>query len=89
MLESPVFALTFDVGHNAGAGFSDEPIIMEHVDRLHHMHLHDASGKSNHLVLGEGDVDLAKERDCRIVLEVKTIEGLRRSMGWLKERVYL
>ena len=92
LLQSPVFALTFDVGHNAGAGYSDEPIIMERADRLAHFHIHDASGRSNHLILGEGDVDLtkyidfAKTHNCCVVIEVKTVDGLRRSVEWLKAR---
>jgi len=90
LLESPVFALTFDVGHNAGARYSDEPTIMEHTDRLAHFHIHDASGRSNHLILGEGDVDLKKyldlaiAHDCRAVIEVKTVYGLQKSVEWLK-----
>ena len=95
LLESPVFALTFDVGHNAGANYVDEPTIMEYADRLAHFHIHDASGRSNHLILGDGDVDLpkylelAKEHNCRVVLEVKTVDGLRQSVAWLKERGWL
>lgn len=95
LLESTAFALTFDVGHNAGAGYTDEPVILEHIDRLHHMHLHDASGRSDHLVLGAGDVDLpkyltlAQRHNCRVVLEVKAVEGLRQSAEWLKARGYL
>ncbi|MCL1807894.1 MAG: sugar phosphate isomerase/epimerase, partial [Oscillospiraceae bacterium] len=45
LLQSPVFALTFDIGHNAGAGYTDEPIIRKHADRLAHFHIHDASGR--------------------------------------------
>ncbi|MDD4495934.1 MAG: sugar phosphate isomerase/epimerase [Eubacteriales bacterium] len=92
LLESPAFALTFDIGHNAGADYSDEPIIMEYADRLAHFHIHDASSRSNHLMLGDGDVDLpkyldlAKAYDCRAVLEVKTVDGLRQSVNWLKKR---
>lgn len=95
LLESTVFALTFDVGHNAGASYSDEPTIMEYADRLVHFHIHDASGRSNHLTLGEGDVDLKKyldlaiAHDCRAVIEVKTIDGLRKSVEWLKARGWL
>jgi len=95
LLESPVFALTFDVGHNAGADYSDEPTIMKYAGRLVHFHIHDASGRSNHLMLGNGDVDLskyldlAKTHDCRAVLEVKTVDGLRQSVNWLKERGWL
>jgi sugar phosphate isomerase/epimerase len=92
LLESSVFSLTFDVGHNASADGADEPTIMERIDRLRHMHLHDARGRSNHLVLGDGDVDLmkyleiARAHGCRVVLEVKTADGLRRSAKWLRER---
>lgn len=90
LLESKVFALTFDVGHNHGIGGTDEQFIMKHKNRLRHMHLHDASGKKNHLPLGTGEVDivkyinLAKEQHCRVVLETKTIDGLKQSVAWLK-----
>ena len=75
----------------AAADDSDEPVIMRRVDSLSHMHVHDARGRGNHLVLGDGDLnlrrylDLAATRDCRAVLEVKTVEGLRRSVAWVKE----
>lgn len=90
LLESHVFALTFDTGHNHGIGGADEEFIMHHLDRLFHIHLHDAKGKKNHLALGTGDVDiakylsLAKTQNCRVVLETKTIDGLKQSVEWLK-----
>ena len=90
LLESKVFALTFDVGHNHGIGGTDEDFIMEHKEHLYHVHLHDAKGKKNHLALGTGEMDikkyinLAKEQNCRVVLETKTIDGLKRSVEWLK-----
>lgn len=92
LLRSPVFGLTFDVGHNHGCNGADEPYIIANKNRLHHMHLHDASGRKNHLALGSGELDvagyleLAKERNCRIVLETKTIDGLRKSVEYLKSR---
>ena len=90
LLQSNVFALTFDVGHNHGIGGADEDFIMNHSDRLHHVHLHDAQGRKNHLALGTGEmnvekyINLAKEQNCRVVLETKTIDGLRQSVEWLK-----
>ncbi len=90
LLESKVFALTFDVGHNYGIGGTDEEFIMRHKDRLHHIHLHDAEGTKNHLALGTGELDvekyinLANEHNCRAVLETKTIDGLKQSVEWLK-----
>ena len=90
LLESKVFALTFDVGHNHGIGGTDEEFIMKHKDRLHHIHLHDAQGRKNHLALGAGEIDIKKyidianEQNCRVVLETKTIDGLKQSVEWLK-----
>lgn len=90
LLKSKVFALTFDVGHNHGIGGTDEEFIMKHGNRLSHIHLHDARGSKNHLALGTGEMDikkyinLAKEQNCRIVLETKTIDGLKQSVEWLK-----
>lgn len=89
LLESDAFALTLDTGHCHCAGGVDEAFILSHSDRLAHIHLHDASGKKDHLPLGAGDVPLqtylalAKEHSCRIVLETKTISGLRKSIDAL------
>ena len=90
LLESKVFAMTFDVGHNHGIGGTDEEFIMTHKDRLYHIHLHDAEGKKNHLAIGTGEmniekyINLANEHNCRAVLETKTIDGLKQSVEWLK-----
>ncbi len=90
LLESKVFAMTFDVGHNHGIGGTDEEFIMKHKNRLHHIHLHDAKCKKNHLALGTGEmniekyINLANEHNCRVVLETKTVDGLKQSAEWLK-----
>lgn len=93
LLESNVFALTFDVGHNHGIDGTDEDFIMKHKARLHHIHLHDAQGRKNHLALGTGElnvekyINLAKEQNCRVVLETKTIDGLKQSVEWLNKNI--
>lgn len=90
LLESPVFALTFDIGHNHGIGGRDEAVILQRRERLCHFHFHDATGKKNHLPLGTGEIDvkkylaLARERGGRIVLETKTVEGLKESVRWVQ-----
>lgn len=90
LLESEVFALTFDLGHDHAIGGLNEPFIRAHKDRLIHMHLHDAVGKRNHLAIGTGEIDikdkltLAKECNCRCVLETKTIAGLKESVNNLR-----
>jgi sugar phosphate isomerase/epimerase len=86
LLESSVFALTFDIGHSHSVNGIDEPFLNKHIDRLYHMHVHDAKGRENHLSLGTGEINmcerfsLAREHNCRVVLEIKTIEGLKQSV---------
>lgn len=93
LLESRAFGLTLDTGHNHSSGGGDEKIIMRREDRLCHMHLHDALGEKNHLVLGTGELDLAKyfalakKRGIRAVIEAKTAEGLRRSAAYINTHV--
>ena len=91
LLESDCFGLTFDVGHNFCKNGMDEPVIMARKDKLFHMHLHDVrDGNRDHQALGTGDLDiqkylaLAKERDCTVVVETKTIAGLKESAKWMK-----
>ena len=92
LLECKAFALTFDIGHNAGIGGGDEKVIMKYKNKLCHMHIHDAKGKSNHLPLGTGELDLPKyfylanKHNCRVVLETKTVAGLKESVEWIKSR---
>lgn len=92
LLKSPVFSLTFDIGHDGANGFLQQPLIFQNIDRLCHMHLHDVKDKKDHLPLGTGELDLsgylslAEKHGCRCVLETKTINGLRQSVEWLRER---
>ena len=94
-LMSPKFGLTWDIGHSKGVKEIDVPFIRAHEDRLLHMHVHDATEEGrNHLALGDGELDLAERlataerHNARCVLETKTIEALRKSVAWLRERGY-
>ena len=95
LLDSPDFALTWDVGHSWSAGGGDEAFLLSHRDRLAHFHLHDASGAKNHLALGDGEmgpalgekIALAGALGCTCVLEAKTASALRRSADWLRNGV--
>ena len=94
LLESRVFALTWDIGHSNGSDNVDEEFLMAHEGRLAHFHIHDSLGKKDHMTLGTGEVDLetrlglAREYNCRCVVEAKTVEALKKSVEWLKERCY-
>ena len=92
LLESKYFGLTWDIGHSKGMKEIDVPFIMENEDHLIHMHVHDGKEDppKNHLALGDGEIDIdarlstAEKHNCRCVLETKTIEALRKSVGVLK-----
>jgi sugar phosphate isomerase/epimerase len=93
LLKSQAFAVTFDIGHDAGNDFKQWPVIDQYIDRLCHMHIHDIKGKDDHLPLSGGNLDLvkyldlAKAHNCSVVVEVKTIDGLRKSVAWLKAHI--
>lgn len=90
LLQSPVFGLTFDIGHSHATGGQDASVILARKTRLCHFHLHDAAGRRDHLPFGEGEIKLSKYFALagayapRAVLETKTIEGLQRSVAWLR-----
>lgn len=93
LLSNKRFALTFDIGHDYCIGGIDKDEILARKNRLFHMHLHDATQIINHLPLGDGNIDikeylnLAKEHDCRVVLETKTVDGLKKSVQWLRDNI--
>ena len=94
ILESPAFGLTYDVGHNHCIQGADEPHIFARLEKLYHMHLHDVrDGTKDHQALGTGELDihkylnLAQQRDCTVVVETKTIAGLKESARWLKDNL--
>lgn len=95
LLESKCFALTFDIGHDHASGGIDGQYIRENKEHLRHMHVHDSLGKKNHMTLGTGELelsdylDLAKERDCSVVIEVKTVEGLDTSVKWMENNGWM
>ncbi len=91
LLQSPVFGLTFDIGHNYCIGGADEKVITNRIEKLHHIHLHDAQDKNNHMSLGTGSVDIkkyiemAQRNNCTVVLETKTTDALKKSVEWLQK----
>ena len=91
-MASPVFALTLDTGHELCLNFVDEHIFKKYPEKLMHLHLHDARGKSAHLPLGTADVDVKSKLallpdDKTCLVEVKTLAGLAESVEYLNEKI--
>lgn len=90
LLQSEVFGLTWDIGHSNAVANIDEKFILANSGKLCHFHVHDSLGKNDHMTLGTGEIDLAqrfriaKDCQCRCVIETKTIEALNKSVLWLR-----
>ncbi len=93
LLESDVFALTWDIGHSNSSSNIDEGFIMQNEGKLKHFHLHDSAGSKDHMTLGTGEIDLkarigiARKHNCRCVIETKTIKSLEQSVLWLRKNI--
>jgi len=91
LLNKKSFHLTWDVGHDVSSGNKDYQFYKSHKADIKHMHLHDAIGNSNHLPLGEGNIDILEimniVRDSikSIILETKTVEGLKKSIEYFRK----
>jgi sugar phosphate isomerase/epimerase len=84
--------LTWDKGHDGSSGYVNRGFIERHADSVAHMHLHDFVGRSNHLPLFTGELDVraaldeARDGGWSVVIEVKTEEALRASVEALGRR---
>ncbi|TXT19199.1 MAG: xylose isomerase domain-containing protein [Erysipelotrichaceae bacterium] len=82
LLESPVFGLTYDCGHNHRYDNVDWDFIQKHADRIRHMHVHDCKEKFDHQSFGDGDLNIPSELNfaaqyaTRAVIEVKNMESI-------------
>jgi sugar phosphate isomerase/epimerase len=84
------FYLTWDVGHDARTGYKEREVLLRHLDRIRHMHLHDYNGVSDHQIPGTGDIDIAgrlcfaRDRDISVLVETKTVRSLKESVKVVK-----
>jgi len=86
---------TYDVGHDAKEHYNLREIYKKCGNKVKHMHLHDYDGKTDHQVLFNGNIDLnnrlslAKQNDMSVVIEVKTVESLIKSIDNLRIRRFI
>ena len=85
------FRLTWDIGHDFSSGDNDKNYYLKNIDKIIHLHLHDAVGDKNHLPLGTGEIDiknimaLTENKVKSIILETKTVAGLEKSVEYYRE----
>jgi len=93
-MSSNVFGLTLDVGHDACMSGKDRHVFEKYPEKLCHMHLHDSDGKHAHLALGDGGVKIEEKltmlgNDATCLVEVKTVDGLKTSVEYLKNNGFM
>ena len=70
---------TLDIGHNEKNGDKAYPLFKKS-NKIHHIHMHDFDGKSDHLAIGDGTIDFKKYKNelkkNYVVIEVKETSQL-------------
>ena len=83
--------MTLDIGHAHTAGFAPEEM---YFDCIKHIHVHDNPGDDDtHLTLGEGslavndffDVFMSKGYDGIYMLELHSVDSIKKSLEYMKE----
>lgn len=78
---------TLDIGHNEKNGNKAYPLFKE-INKIRHIHMHDYDGKTDHLSIGNGQIDFKKYQEelnkCYVVIEIKTSDELQTSLNKLK-----
>jgi len=80
------FYLTWDIGHDARAGFEEQKVLLRHRGRIKHMHLHDYNGMSDHQIPFTGELDIegmlrfAQKHRCSVLIETKTASSVTQSV---------
>ncbi|TFG55734.1 MAG: sugar phosphate isomerase/epimerase, partial [Methanomassiliicoccus sp.] len=75
--------LCWDIGHDARSGQMEEEFMIEHLNKVWHMHFHDYDERSDHQLPFTGTMDLphylrlAREHGMSVLVEVKTESAVR------------
>lgn len=86
LIKKESIILTWDIGHDYSSGNKDEIYIRSNINKIKHMHIHDAIGEKNHLPAFSGEIDIKEKLEVGMinnstcVLETKTIKGLKESI---------
>jgi sugar phosphate isomerase/epimerase len=82
--------LTWDIGHSYKNIYNEVEFFIKNKDKIRVSHVHDNNGKSDHQILGEGNVDIKKHFDiigenAIYILEVRPRENATISLEKLEK----
>ena len=85
---------TLDMGHDLKNNSKAEEFFLNYKNKINHVHMHDFNGKSDHIALGTGimnveeKIALIKKINVYAVIEVKKEKELVESVNYLKNNKY-
>lgn len=91
LLKKDGLYLTWDIGHSYTNQYNEVAFFLKHIDKIRTCHLHDHNGKSDHQIIGSGNVDFKwhmdkmKNMDVSYIIEVRPRENAVVSLEKLKE----
>jgi sugar phosphate isomerase/epimerase len=91
LLYSENLFLTWDIGHSYENKYNEVQFFERNIDKIKVSHVHDHNGKSDHQILGEGNVDfkrhfdLMANKDIIFILEVRPRVNATKSLAKLKD----
>lgn len=91
LLYSENLFLTWDIGHSYENKYNEVEFFERNIDKIKVSHVHDHNGKSDHQIIGEGNVDfkrhfdLMTDKNIIFILEVRPRVNATKSLSKLKE----
>lgn len=91
LMEDEDLFLTWDIGHSYTNKYNEVQFFLRHLDRIRTCHLHDNNGKSDHQIIGTGNVDFIghlekmKNSDVVYIIEVRPRDNATKSAVELKK----
>ena len=91
LLENDNLYLTWDIGHSYENKYNEVEFFIRNIDKVRTCHIHDNNGKSDHQIIGTGNLNFAKHfklmesKDIVYIIEVRPRENAVKSLEMLKK----
>ncbi|KAJ50765.1 sugar phosphate isomerase/epimerase [Clostridium tetanomorphum] len=91
LLKTTNLYLTWDIGHSYENKYNEVEFFIRNIDKIRTCHIHDNNGKSDHQIIGTGNLDfnkhfnLMKDKEIIYIIEVRPRENAVKSLEILKK----
>lgn len=94
LLDTTSLSLTWDIGHSYENKYNEVEFFIKNIDKIRTCHVHDNNGKSDHQIVGTGNLDFKKHfslmegKDIVYIIEVRPRENAVKSLKKLQSNFY-